>query len=272
LEHVRHTETPLTRIQKLIASRMLASKLSKPCFYIEAHADVGEILTFRKKLTKKAATKITTNTFFLRALAVSTRQFPRMIGLLEDGCVRIAEHVNVGFAVNAPQGVIVPVIKDADRKSLSQIAEQEQRFVQHARSNDLPLADMEGETIALSNLGAYGVDAFAAIIPPPATAILAVGNVLREVVPVEACPEAAGSTQGVSLSRSEGLDRVEGVSPSIRGQDARDTRNTAVRKAVRFTLAVDRRVVDEIYAARFLRAIVERVENPRSLADLDLED
>jgi len=266
LEHVRHTETPLTRIQKLIASRMLASKRSKPCFYIEAHADVGEILTFRKKLTKKAATRITTNTFFLRALAVSARQFPRMIGLLEDGCVRIAGHVNVGFAVNAPQGVIVPVIKDADRKSLSRIAEQEQRFVQHARSNDLPLADMEGETIALSNLGAYGVDAFAAIIPPPASTIMAVGNVLREVVPVEACPEAAGSTQGGSLSRSEGLDR-----PALADGKGRH-RPVAVRKAVRFTLAVDRRVVDEIYAARFLRAIVERVENPRSLAELDLAE
>ena len=254
MEHVRHTETPLTRIQKLIAARMLASKLSKPCFYIEAHADVGEILTFRKKLTKKAATKITTNTFFLRALAVSAGQFPLMLGLLEDGGVRVAEHVNVGFAVNAPQGVIVPVIKDADRKSLSQIAEQEQRFVQHARSNDLPLADMEGETIALSNLGAYGVDAFAAIIPPPATAILAVGNVLREVVPVD-----EGAVASCDLPVQQ-----------------RATRNaqlkTTVRKAVRFTLAVDRRVVDEIYAARFLRAIVERVEHPRPLAELDLDE
>jgi len=261
LEHVRHTETPLTRIQKLIAARMLASKLSKPCFYIEAHADVGEILTFRKKLTKKAATKITTNTFFLRALAVSAGQFPLMLGLLEDGGVRVAEHVNVGFAVNAPQGVIVPVIKDADRKSLSQIAEQEQRFVQHARSNDLPLADMEGETIALSNLGAYGVDAFAAIIPPPATAILAVGNVLREVVPVD---------EGAVASCDLPVQQLATHNSQLA------TRNlqlkTTVRKAVRFTLAVDRRVVDEIYAARFLRAIVERVENPRSLADLDLED
>ena len=233
LERSTDTRFPLTRIQKLIGRRMLASKLSKPCFYVEGRADVGEILTFRKKLSRQLGVKITTNTFFIRATALAARENPLVLGLLSGDQIRIADSVNVGFAVNAPQGVIVPVIKNADGRSLAEIATLEKRFAAEARSNELDLTDMEGETIAFSNLGAYGMDSFAGIIPPPASTIVTVGNVLREVACVDGEPVSA--------------------------------------KRVVLTLSADRRVVDEVLAAKFIKDIVGRIENPRALAEMDVD-
>jgi pyruvate dehydrogenase E2 component (dihydrolipoamide acetyltransferase) len=218
---------PLTRIQKLIGERMLKSKQTKPCFYIESKADVTEMMAIRGKLSKASGVKITSNAFFIRALALAAKQYPIMTGSLNGEDIRVAEAINVGFAVHSPQGLVVPVIKDADKKTLAEIAEQDKLLTEKARSNKLTLADMEGETIALSNLGVYGVDYFFGIVPLQASTILAVGNVIRMVVP----------------------------------QDS----SVVVRKITTLTLAVDRRVADEIYAAQFLKFIAEQLQNPREL-------
>ena len=218
---------PRTRIQKLIGERMLKAKQSKPCFYIELKADVTELMGMRPKLKKQEGVKITTNAFCIRALATSVKEHPLMIGRLDGGSIRIADCINVGFAVNAPQGLVVPVIKDADEKTLIEVARLEKLLTEKARSNKLTLEDVEGETIALSNLGSYGVDSFVGIVPLPASTILAVGNVINEIVP----------------------------------KDGKAT----VRKMVSLTLAVDRTVVDEVYAARFLNLIKEQLQNPHRL-------
>jgi len=222
----------LSRIQKLIGQRMLASKRNKPCFYIESKADVTELMGQRQKFSKSLGVRVTSNAFLIRALARAAKAYPFMIGRLDSGdCgdnIRIADAVNVGFAVNAPQGVIVPVIKDADKKTLAEIAHEEKLFTEKTRSNKLTLKEMEGETIALSNLGAYGIDSFIGIVPPPATTILAVGNVLPMVIP--------------------------------------ENGRAVVRKIVRLTLAVDRRIVESTYAARFLKFITEQLEEPQQLA------
>jgi len=218
---------PRTRIQKLIGERMLKAKQSKPCFYIELKADVTELMGMRPKLKKQEGVKITTNAFYIRALATSVKEHPLMIGRLDGGSIRIADCINVGFAVNAPQGLVVPVIKDADEKTLIEVARLEKLLTEKARSNKLTLEDVEGETIALSNLGSYGVDSFVGIVPLPASTILAVGNVINEIVP----------------------------------KDGKAT----VRKMVSLTLAVDRTVVDEVYAARFLNLIKEQLQNPHRL-------
>jgi len=217
----------LTRIQKLIGERMLQSKMSKPCFYIELKADVTELMGLRPRLRKSLGVKITTDAFYVRALAMAVKKYPLMLGRIDGDSIKIPDSINVGFAVNAPQGLVVPVIKDADRKTLAEIASLEQTLTEKARDDKLTLDEMEGETIALSNLGAYGIDSFLGIVPLPTSVILAVGNVNRENVPMDGKP-------------------VE-------------------RKMVSLSLAVDRSVIDEVYAAKFLNTICEQLQNPQEL-------
>lgn len=218
---------PLSRIQKLIGRRMSLSKKTKPCFYLEVSADTTDLMEMRHTLKKSLGVKITSNAFYIRALGLAVKEYPLMLGALDGDNIRIAGSINVGFAVNAPQGLVVPVVKNADQKSLAQIAELEKVFADNARSNKLTLDDITGETVAISNLGAYGIDSFFGIVPPPATTILAAGNTIKTPVPRN-------------------------------GQ-------IAIRKITSMTLAVDSRIVSEFYAARFFSAIIDRLENPRKL-------
>jgi pyruvate dehydrogenase E2 component (dihydrolipoamide acetyltransferase) len=231
LDKTIHKEVPLTRIQRLIARRMLTSKRTKPCFYLEAKADVTELMGMRHKLSKALGVKITSNAFFIHALALAVRECPLMVGRFvshPDGpVIEVADRVNVGFAVNTARGLIVPIIKDAERKSLAEIARDEKRLTAGARSNTLTLEDLEGETIAMSNLGAYDIDTFLGIVPPPATTILSVGKVNAGVVAI----------------------------------DGRATE----RRLVSLSLAVDHRVVDGAHAARFLQFIINELKSPEQL-------
>ncbi len=220
---------PLTRIQKLIGERMLKSKLSKPCFYVGSKADITELMAIRPKLRKSLGVKITTNAFYIRALGLAVQKYPLTVGRFDGDKIRVAERINIGFAVNAPQGLIVPVVKDAGEKTLPEIAREEASLTNKARDNQLKLEDIEGETIALSNLGAYGIDSFLGIVPPPTSTILAMGN----VVPT----------------------------PMYRGENDKIT----VRKIISLSLAVDRRVITEAYAAEFLSFITEELQNPQRL-------
>ncbi len=231
MESTSKTHVPLTRIQKLIGKRMLASKRTKPCFYIERKADVTELLAQRHALSKSLGVKITSNTFLIRSLAVAASRYPLILGCLRDegagAFIDIPAEINVGFAVNSPQGLVVPVVRNADRKTLAQIAAEERTLTQAARSNRLTLEQIEGETIAMSNLGAYDVDTFVGIVPPAASAILAVGKVLRTVVP--------------------------------------KNRRVEVRKQMSLSLAVDHRISDGVYAANFLHRIAEQLNDPEEL-------
>ena len=206
---------------------MLYSKLTKPCFYIESRADVTELMAVRPRLRKSLGVKVTTNAFYIRVLALAAQQYPFMTGRFDGDGIKLADAINVGFAVNAPQGLMVPVVKNACGKTLSEIAREEQLLTDKARDNQLTLEDIEGETIALSNLGVYGVDSFVGIVPPPASAIVSVGNVVAEVV----CRDGAA----------------------------------VVRKMVSLSLAADHRVVDALYAARFLSFIKEKLQDPQEL-------
>lgn len=253
---------PLSRIQRLIGERMLASKHSKPCFYLAARADVTELMAMRHDLTKTLGVKVTSNAFFIHALALAAKQYPMMVGRLvhlegfgsqsrsiaigvpfpnaafcvggpepvdsmPTEVIRIADHVNVGFAVNSPQGLVVPVIRQAETRTLAEIAEQEKRLTNKARSNKLTLEDMEDQTIALSNLGAYDIDAFLGIVPPPVSAILTAGKVAMTPVPWDG--------------------------------------HVIVRKMVSLSLAVDHRIVGGEYAARFLQCLTKKLEDPERL-------
>ena len=218
---------PLTRIQKLISQRMLESKHTKPCYYIGIKADTTELMNSRHELKKQFGVKITSNAFYIKALGLAVKEFPLMVGKLEGDNVKIADFVNVGFAVSAPQGLVVPVVKEADKKTLAQIATLEKELTDKARSNKLTLDEITGETIGLSNLGVYDIDSFIGIVPPPATTILNVGNTLRTAIPKD-------------------------------GQ-------IVIRKITDLTIAVDARVVPDPYAAKFLARIAEFLENPQEL-------
>jgi len=209
---------PLSRIQRLIGVRMLASKQTKPCFYLAARADVTELMARRHELSKALGVKITSNAFFLRALALAATQYPMIVGRLvslqpQDSrpaeAVQIADHVNVGFAVNSPQGLVVPVIPRAETQTLAEIAKQEKQLTDKARSNKLTLDDLEGMTLGLSNLGAFDIDTFLGIVPPPVSAILTAGKVSETAVPgTAASPSARWSacrwppTTGSSTART----------------------------------------------------------------------
>ena len=227
---------PLSRIQRLIGERMLASKRNKPCFYLQATADVTELMGMRHRLSKALGVKITSNAFFIHAMGVAARRHPLMVGRLVpgDNCqngdglvIKIAENVNVGFAVNSPQGLVVPVVHHADRLSLAEIAGREKHLTDKARSNKLALDDIEGETIGLSNLGAYDIDSFLGIVPPPVSTILAAGKIASAAVP-----------QGGHI---------------------------VVRKQVSLSLAVDHRVIQCDYAARFLHDLAAQLSDPKHL-------
>ena len=223
-KHIR-----LTRIQKLIGDRMLKSKLNKPSFYLAAQADITELMAMRPKLRKSLGVRITTNAFYIHALGLAVQKYPIAAGKVEGDKIKIAEHINVGFAVNAPQGLVVPVIKDAGEKKLPDIARLEALLTDKARDNKLTLEEIEGETVALSNLGAYGIDCFLGIVPPPASTILAVGNAI-------ATPVYQPKT-----------DEIE------------------IRKIISLSMAADHRVMNEFYAAEFLNFIKEELQNPQRL-------
>ena len=218
---------PLTRIQRLIGRRMLKSKQSKACFYLEAKADVTGLMALRPRLRKSLGVRITTNAFYIHILGLAAEKYPLVVGRLDGDEITIAERINVGFAVNAPQGLVVPVVKNAADKTLAEIAREETLLTDKARDNKLTLEEIEGETIALSNLGAYDIDSFLGIIPPPASTILSVGNVLAKVVYKDG--------------------------------------EVTVRKILSLSVAADRRVVSETYAAEFLNFIKDRLQNPQQV-------
>ena len=234
------TCVPLSRIQRLIAERMLAAKHNKPCFYLATRADVTDLMAMRHDLSKTLGVKVTSNAFFIRALARAAREYPLMVGRLvhlepQDSLptevIRIADHVNVGFAVNSPQGLVVPVIPCAETQTLGEIAAQEKRLTDKARGNKLTLDDLEGLTVALSNLGAFDIDSFLGIVPPPASAILTAGKIVQTPVPWNG--------------------------------------HVIVRKMVSLSLAADHRIVDSTYAARFLQSLTQRLEDPPRLVEQD---
>ena len=229
------TRIPMSRIQKLIGQRMLESKQTKPCYYIGIKADTTELMDSRHELKKRLGVKITSNAFYIKALGLAVREFPLMVGSLQGDSIKIADSVNVGFAVSAPQGLVVPVVKNADKKSLAEIATLEKELTDKARSNKLTLDEITGETIGLSNLGVYDIDSFIGIVPPPATTILAVGNTLRTAVPQD------GQT-------------VRLCSPQV-----------VIRKITDLKIAVDSRIVPDPYAAKFLARIAELLQGPRQL-------
>ncbi|MEU5725885.1 dihydrolipoamide acetyltransferase family protein [Micromonospora sp. NPDC047738] len=231
----RHsTAIPFDSTRQVISRRLTESSNSAPHFYVTAVADVEELLqlraTINSHLDDLGRGTVSVNDLIVRAGALALRQHPGLNASYSPegrGQTLIHERVNIGIAVSSPTGLVVPVIHDADQKTLSQIAADSQRLSHAARDRKLTGPDMAHGTFTISNLGMYGVEQFTAIINPPEGAILAVGAALPE-------PVAAGDT-------------------------------VAIHRRIRYTLSADHRIIDGALAAQFLTTLTNLLERPMAL-------
>jgi len=227
----RHPENqlPLTRIQRLIGTYMLQSKRTKPSAYIRMRADLTELAALRKQFCRTSGIRASTNDFFIYAIAQAVKAFPLMAASIDAAGTHriIAEHIGIGLAVAAPQGLVVPVLKDMETKTLAKTAAESETLLKKARSGKLMPADFDGATMVLTGLGMYGIESFYAISPPSATGIISIGSIDEAVMP-------AG-------------DSFE------------------IRKMMYVAMAFDQRLAGEFYTAAFLRKVVDLLQNPAVL-------
>jgi pyruvate dehydrogenase E2 component (dihydrolipoyllysine-residue acetyltransferase) len=221
-----HEPTPT---QATIARRMVESATTIPVFTVSADVDVSQIVATRREARDKGEDAPSVNDFVVKAVATTLREFPRFNASYVDGKVESYARVNVGIAVATDDALLVPVVRDADRKSLVELAEETRTLADGARRRALRPEDFHDGTFTVSNLGMFGVRAFTAIVDPPQVAILAVGGARR--APVEAGP-----------------DRI------------------AFRDVLTVTLSCDHRVVYGADGARFLSRLRELLERPLALA------
>ncbi|MEP7279430.1 MAG: pyruvate dehydrogenase complex dihydrolipoamide acetyltransferase [Bacteroidota bacterium] len=179
---VSFDEIPVSQMRKAIAKSLAGSKFSAPHFYVTMSIDMDKAVESRAKLNEVSKVKISFNDLVLKACAVALKQHPSINSSWLGDKIRINHHVNIGVAVAVPDGLLVPVVRFADTKSLSQIGTEVKEFAQKAKDKKLQPADWEGSTFTISNLGMFGVDEFTAIINPPDACILAVGGIIQ--VPV----------------------------------------------------------------------------------------
>jgi pyruvate dehydrogenase E2 component (dihydrolipoamide acetyltransferase) len=175
-----HDPTPT---QATIARRMLESATTIPVFTVSADVDVSEIVATRRDARDRGEDGPSLNDFVVKAAAATLREFPRFNASYVDGRVELYSRVNVGIAVATDDALLVPVVRDADRKSLAGLAEETRALADGARRRSLRPEDFHDGTFTVSNLGMFGVTRFTAILNPPEAAILAVGAVTRRLVP-----------------------------------------------------------------------------------------
>jgi len=226
-EGPEYEDIELTPMRSIIASRLQQSKATAPHFYVDVHADCTALKQLRDELQKKLekqGARITLNAILIKIASHALREFPAVNGSFLGDRIRVHKAVNIGVAVAVEQGLVVPVIRNTDTKSISRISREAEDLAAKARGKKLLPQDYEGGTFTITNMGMFGVEGFHAIINPPESGILAVGAMVLR-------PEVA------------------------EGQ-------VVVRPMMKLCLSVDHRVIDGALAARFLVRIKEMVESP----------
>ena len=206
-----YEEVPVSQMRKTIARRLAESKFSAPHFYLTMSINMDQAVESRARINEMAPVKISFNDMVLKAVAVSLKQHPKVNSSWLGDKIRINHHVNVGVAVAVEDGLLVPVVRFADSKSLSQIAVEVKQFAQKAKDKKLQPSDWEGSTFTISNLGMFGIDEFTAIINPPDACILAVGGI-SQVPVVKNGQIVSGNIMKVTLSCDHRV--VDGASGS----------------------------------------------------------
>lgn len=179
---VSFEDVPVSQMRKTIARRLSESLFTAPHFYLTMTIDMDAAVAARAKINEVAPVKISFNDMVLKATALALKQHPKVNSSWLGDTIRYNHHINIGVAVAVEDGLLVPVVRFADTKSLSQIGAEVKEYAQKAKDKKLQPADWEGSTFTISNLGMYGIDQFTAIINPPDSCILAVGGISQ--VPV----------------------------------------------------------------------------------------
>lgn len=178
----KYTEEKVSQMRKTIARRLSESFFTAPHFYLTVTVDMDNAMAARKQINEIAAVKVSFNDLVIKAAAIALKKHPGVNSSWREDTIRINEHTNIGVAIAVEDGLLVPVVRFADGKSLSHISAEVKDFAQKAKDKKLQPADWEGSTFTVSNLGMFGIDQFTPIINPPDGAILAVGAIQQ--VPV----------------------------------------------------------------------------------------
>lgn len=216
---------PLTAMRRTIAKRLAESTGPIPHFYLTADFDVTNLVSIRQQLIDMTGAKISLNDFLIRAIALSLRHHPNVNASWGEDAITQHGDVHIGVAVATPEGLITPVIRNADRKPVTDIAAEVRALADKARNRRLKPEEYQGSTFTISNLGAWGIEEFTAIINPPNAAILAIGA-------AEARPVADANRQLV------------------------------IRDRMKVTMSCDHRIVDGATGAEFLKTLRQYVEQP----------
>jgi pyruvate dehydrogenase E2 component (dihydrolipoamide acetyltransferase) len=219
---------PVTLMRKTIARRLVESKTQAPHFYLTAEADMEAAMAFREQVKEVHGAKLSVNDLMIKAAALALRRVPECNAAWTDEAIIRFARVDIGMAVAVEDGLLTPVIRSADVKTLGQIAAEAQELAKRARDRKLKPEDMSGSTFSISNLGMMGIKQFTAIINPPEGAILAVGNVRKEAVVKN--------------------DQI------------------VIGQRMALTLSCDHRVIDGALGAKLLSAIINILERPITLA------
>jgi pyruvate dehydrogenase E2 component (dihydrolipoamide acetyltransferase) len=217
-------DEPVSQMRKTIARRLLESTTSAPVFYLNIEVDMDNAIAARNAMNAIPDTKISFNDLVIKACAVALRKHPQVNTSWLGDTVRYYSHIHIGMAVAVEDGLLVPVIRFADQKTLSQISSEAKDFGKRAKDKKLQPADWEGNTFTVSNLGMFGIESFTSIINAPASCILSVGAI-RQVPVVKNNLVVPGNTMMLSL-------------------------------------ACDHRTVDGATGAAFLQTLKNYIENP----------
>ncbi len=220
----RYTEVAVSQMRKTIARRLAESKFSAPHFYLTIDIDMDKAMAARTQINEIAPVKVSFNDMVIKAAALALRKHPKINSSWLGDKIRFNEHVNVGVAMAVEEGLLVPVVRFADGKPLSQIASEVKVYAGKAKEKKLQPSDWEGNTFTISNLGMFGIEEFTAIINPPDACIMAVGAI-----------------------RQEPVVKNGAVVPGNR---------------MKVTLSCDHRVVDGASGAAFLQSFKELLEEP----------
>ena len=196
---VSFEDVPVSQMRKIIAKRLAESKFTAPHFYLTISINMDSAVASRARLNEVSPVKISFNDLVLKACAVALKLHPKVNSSWMGDKIRYNHHVNIGVAVAVEEGLLVPVVRFADTKSLSQIGAEVKEFAKKAKEKKLQPSDWEGNTFTISNLGMFGIDEFTAIINPPDACILAVGAI-QEVPIVKNGQVVPGNIMKVTLS------------------------------------------------------------------------
>ncbi len=213
-----------SQMRKAIARSLSKSKFSAPHYYLNVEFNMENMMAFRKQFNQLPDTKISFNDMIVKAVAIALKQHPQVNSQWFDDKMRLNKHVHIGVAVAVPDGLVVPVVKFANEKSLPQINAEVKQLAGKARDKKLKLDEMEGSTFTISNLGMFGITDFTSIINQPNSAILSVGAIVEKPVVKD-------------------------------GQ-------LAVGHTMKLTMACDHRTVDGATGAQFLQTLKMYIENP----------